>query len=312
MLRTHGGVLHTATIGDEYQIVLGQAHEVLFVLPQQFNTCGQLSLRVGVKFHVDHLGVVVELDAVGFQVLEHGQNHGLILVVAGKPQGLEVRQAADVVDEPLDIPFHLQSRMPVFKGEHGTPVKPEVGIQHFVVKVVGDTLIIELLIRREEKTHDLHSRFVRDSEFAISMGILPAVHSGPAEGIVGVLLVEPIVLVQNADPFCLNGGNGAEEIPHDLKVVIHFPTAAHDIAHILKLPSIAGAAGNGVLFKDVNVFALHLTVADQIAGGSQSRKAGTDDVSRFEIDAFGLLRAGECLVVTTGIIHEEHPFNIDF
>ena len=42
-------------------------------------------------------------------------------------------------------------------------------------------------------------------------------------GVVGVLLVQPVVLVQNADSLGLDGGDGVEQVPHDLEVVIHLP-----------------------------------------------------------------------------------------
>ena len=250
----------------------------------------------------------MELDAVLLQILDHGQDHGLILVVPGEAQGLKVRQAADVVDEALDIPLHLQGAVPVLKSKHGAPVEPEVGVEHLAVEVVGDALVVQVLVRGEEQAHDLHGRPVGDVEFAVSAGVLAPVDGGPAEGVVGVPLVEPVVLVQDADPLGLNRGDGVEQVPHDLEMVIHLPAAPHNVAHVLELPPIAGPAGNGVLLEDMDMLPLHLTVPDQIAGGGEGRQAGADDIGGFVIHALGLLGTGERLVVSAGIIHKKHPF----
>ena len=106
-------------------------------------------LRPGLQsnIHVRDLNAEVELHAVALQVLDHGQDHGLILVVLGEAQRLEVGQTADVVDIALDIELHLQGAVPVFKGEHRAPVEPEVGVQHLVVEEVGDALVLKLLVR---------------------------------------------------------------------------------------------------------------------------------------------------------------------
>ena len=87
-------------------------------------------------------------------------------------------------------------------------------------------------------------------------------------------------------------------------MVVHLAAAAHHIAHIGNLVTVAGAAGDGVLFKYVYVFAGHLAVAHQVAGRCQRAKAAADDISRLVVDTFRLARPGECFVVPTGIIHK--------
>ncbi len=71
----------------------------------------------------------------------------LVLVVPGKAQRPPDRAGrlhggCSTLDKT-----HFQCAVPVLKGEHGAPVKPEVGREHFRVKDIGDALIIELLIR---------------------------------------------------------------------------------------------------------------------------------------------------------------------
>ena len=97
---------------------------------------------------------------MALEVAGHRQDDGFILVVAREAQRLEVRQAADVMDVALDVELHLQRAVPVLKGEHRAPVHPEVGIQHLIVKEVGDLLVVQLLIRGHEQVHDLHGGLV--------------------------------------------------------------------------------------------------------------------------------------------------------
>ena len=51
-----------------------------------------------------------------------------------------------------------------------------------------------------------------------------------------------------------------EGVPHALKMVVHFTAAAHDVADVLILIAIAGAAGDGVFFQNVDMLTLHLAV----------------------------------------------------
>ena len=60
------------------------------------------------EFDVLDLGVVSEFHAMRFQIFDHGQNHRLVLVVAGESQCGEVRQAADVMNVALDVQLHFQ------------------------------------------------------------------------------------------------------------------------------------------------------------------------------------------------------------
>ena len=261
-----------------------------------------LALAIDIKFHVHDLGLIVELHAVVLQVSDHGQDDRFILVVAGKAQGGEIGQTADVVDIALEVELHLQRAVPVLEGEHGAPVHPEVGGEHLIVKDIGDLFILQLLVRGEEELHDLHGTLIGDGEFAIGVGILAAVDGGTAEGLVGVLLVQPVILVQHAGSLGLQRGDGAEQIPHDLEMVVHLTAAAHDIADIV-LVAVAGTAGQRVLLKHMDVVALHLAVTDQVAGGSQGRQTGADEVSRFIVNALRLFGVCKCFVVATGIIH---------
>ena len=92
------------------------------------------------------------------------------------------------------------------------------------------------------------------------------------------MLVEPVVFVQHAYTLCFNGRYRTEQIPHYLKMIIHFTSAAHYISQTGIFISIAGTAGNRILLEDMNVLALHLTVPYKIARSSKGSQSRTDDI----------------------------------
>ncbi len=166
----------------------------------------ELAAALAVELHVRHLHAEVELHAEALKVLDHRQDHGLILVVLRKAQRREIGKSADVVDIALDIELHLQRAVPVLKGEHRAPVEPEVGIEHLVVEEVGDALVLQVLVGGEEELHDLHRALVGEVELAVGVRVLPALLGCTAEGVVGVGLVEPVILIEHAHALGLDGG----------------------------------------------------------------------------------------------------------
>ena len=304
ILCTHGAAFHAAAVGDEQQIVLGQVDVRSLARVLHGDRACQLAALLDVELHIRDLGVVVELHAEAFQIAHHGQDDGLVLVIAGKAQGGKVRQTADVVDIALEVQLHLQCAVPVLEGEHGAPVHPEVGVEHLVIKEIGDLFILQLLVRGEEQLHDLHGTLIGQAELTIGVGILAAVDGGTTQGEVGVLLVQPVVLVQHAGTLGLQRRDGVQQIPHNFEVVVHLAAAAHHIADIV-LVAIAGTAGQCVLFKHMDVLALHLAVAHQIAGSGQRSQTGTDDISGFMIHALRLFGVCKSFIIATGIVHKK-------
>ena len=338
-LRTHGGVLHAAAVGDEHQVIIGQVDAAGRAVGfGQVDARGRLTRRravgiawIGTVFgllfedrvlpgssalthgthasadgecDVLHLHVVVELHAEAFQILDHRQDHRLVLVVAGETQRAEIGQAADVVDVTADVQLHFQCAMPVLEGEHGAPVHPEVRIEHLVVEEVGNLLAVQLLVRREEQLHDLHRGLVGKRELAVRAAVGAAGLGGAAQREVRILLVEPVVLIQYGNALGLDGGDGTEQIPHHFEMVVHLTSAAHHIAQSRDVHAIAGAAGDRVLLEHMDVAAGHLRVAYQIAGRAQGGKSGADDVGVLVVDSLGLLRPGERFVIAVGIVHD--------
>ena len=272
---------------------------------------GRLLLAArAVERNVRDLCIVVELHAEALEVLDHGQDHRLVLVVAGEAQRRKVGQTADVVNVALQIALHLQCAVPVLKREHCAPVHPEVGVQHLIVKEVGNLLVVQALVGGHKETHDLHGGLVGQTELAVGVGVLAAVAGGAAEAVVGVGLVQPVVLIQNGVVLVLDGGDGAEQIPHALKVVVHLTATAHDIADVLIFVAIAGAAGDGVLLQNMDMLALHLGIADQIAGGRQRCQAGADQIRGLAVHAVRLFGRCKGFIVTAGIIHNVPPVSV--
>ena len=231
ILRTDRRVFHAAAVGDKDQVILseidvrdlarmrhGDATRDLLgvravgvarkgglldsldrVLAGASDGAARTLAATYLEHHVFDLGVKVELHTVRLEIALHGQDHRLVLVIAGEAQGAKVGQTRDVMDVAADIELHLERRVPVLKGEHGAPVHPEVRVEHLVVKEIGDGTIRQLLVGRKEQVHDLGCRLVRQAELAISTAVLTAVLGRAAQRVVGVLLVEPVILVEYGD-----------------------------------------------------------------------------------------------------------------
>ena len=54
----------------------------------------------------------------------------------------------------------------------------------------------------------------------------------------------------------------------------------------------------------MDMLALHLGIADQIAGGGQGRQTAANDIGGFVVHALGLFGTGKGFIVTAGIIHK--------
>ena len=121
------------------------------------------------------------------------------------------------------------------------------------------------------------------------MRILSAVNRCAAEGIVGVMLVEPVILVEHGNTRCLQRRYIPEHVPHHLKVVVHLPSASHKEALCHILASVTAAAGQLQFLQKVNMLPLHLPVTHQIECRGQSGKSRTDNVCRFLVYAFRFL-----------------------
>ena len=107
------------------------------------------------------------------------------------------------------------------------------------------------------------------------------------------MFVEPVVFVQHRDARRLDGRHVAEGIPHDFKVVIHFAAASHKEAFGDITAPVATAAGEFQFLEQMNMLAIHLSVADKIKRRRQTGKPRTDDIGGFLIHVFRLFGMGE-------------------
>ena len=86
-------------------------------------------------------------------------------------------------------------------------------------------------------------------------------------------------------------------------MVVHLAAAAHVKALGDVAVAVAAAAGKLVLFKKMDVLALHLAVADEIEGRGQTGETGADDIGGFAVDALRLFGVSEGFIRSGRVIH---------
>ena len=168
--------------------------------------------------------------------------------------------------------------MPFLKGEHGLPVNPEVGGIELVVEHVVDGDVLKVLVGGHEQLQQLHAGAGGKGVFPVGVGVLALLLGDAAEGEVGVFLVQGVILGENGLAGIDDGGDGTEQVPHALEMVVHFAAAAHNEALGGVIDAVAGTAGQRQMLKQGDVIAGHLGVADQENGSSQAAEAGADYV----------------------------------
>lgn len=134
------------------------------------------------------------------------------------------------------------------------------------------------------------------------MGVLSAIDCGAAKGIIGVMLIQPVILIQNRYSRCFQRRNASEKIPQTFKMVFHFTSASHDIAAAGIKDAVAGSSGNIHCLKNMNMRAGHLAVAYQEAGSGKRSKTTSYNVGIFMVNAFRLFRTGKGFVVSVAVI----------
>ena len=296
------GPLRAASIGHEYQVVFRKEDPALHSVGLALDGGGSLLALLDLKEHIGDLRIVAEVHPGLLQVFHHGKDQGLILVVAGKFQGTEVRQSRNVMDEALEIELHFQRTVPVFKGEHGAPVEPEVGVEHLLIENILNGLVIKVLVPGHEELHDLHAALLAEAEFAVGMGVLAPFLRGPAEGVVGIVLIEPVKFIQHRCSRFFQRGDAAEEVPEAFEMVLHLPATPHDVAPVGIVDAVAGASCNVHSLQDVDVGTGHLSVPYQEAGCRQGGKAAAHDVGVLLLHPLRLLRTGKGLVVSAAVV----------
>ena len=112
-----------------------------------------------------------------------------------------------------------------------------------------------------------------------------------------------IILGENGLSGVYDRGDGFEQIPHTLEVVIHLTSAAHDKALGRIVNAVAGAARKGQMLKQGDVISGHLCISDEEACRRQTRKPGAYYVGGFLVNALRLLRGRKSFIVAAAVIH---------
>ena len=142
-----------------------------------------------------------------------------------------------------------------------------------------------------------------------SVGIgLPALVRGPAQGVVGVVLVDLVIVFKDRGALDIERRDRAHQIPQALVVVLHLALAAEEVALLGVLDAVQAAAADIARLVDGDAFAIHLPVADQKAGRRERGDATADEIGRLPVHALRLAGTNERFVVTITVEHRCLPF----
>ena len=78
------------SVGNEYQVVLGEDNALLYAFNLALNSLCHLFAVIDIKNNICHFGVELEVHTCCLQILLHGKDQRLVLVVLGELQGTEV------------------------------------------------------------------------------------------------------------------------------------------------------------------------------------------------------------------------------
>src|SRR2546427_9586375 len=83
--------------------------------------------------------------------------------VFGELQCRKVRQAANVMDEAMQVQLHLQRRMPLLECEHGAPVQPEIARseEHTSELQSQSNLVCRLLLEKKKKETNKNNTIIQ-------------------------------------------------------------------------------------------------------------------------------------------------------
>ena len=127
--------------------------------------------------------------------------------------------------------------------------------------------------------------------------------SGPAQGVVGVVLVDLVKVFKDRGALDIERRDRAHQIPQALVVVLHLALAAEEVALLWVLDAVQAAAGDLARLVDGDAFAVHLPVADQKARRRERGDATADEIGRLLVHALRLAGTNECFVVTVTVEH---------
>ncbi len=303
------GTFRTASVCHEYQVVLREHDALFYPLYPALNGLCNLFTVLLLKDHIGYFRMELEINARFLQIPLHGQNQGFILIILCKFQRAEIRQSRNMMDKSLEIQFHFQRAVPVFKCKHGPPVQPKSGTKHFLVKNVLDGFIVKILVPGHKQFHDLHTALPAQIEFAVRMGVLPLLFCCPAQGKIGILFVQPIILIQHRYSRRFQGRNAAEQIPQAFKMILHLAPAPHNVAPGGIINSVAGASRYIHGLQNMDMGARHLSVPYQKTCCRQGCQTASYQIRIFFFHSLRLFRSRKGLIIAVCVIN---PFAVLF
>jgi len=168
-----------------------------------------------------------------------------------------------VVDEAVQVQLHLQRRVPLLEGEHGAPVQPEVAVQKIAPQHLVDALVLHLCAGGQEKFDDVLLGLLGQREQAIGVRVLAPIDGGALQRVVGIVLVEPVELVEHTGIRDLQRRDGAEQVPQAFEVVLHLAPASDHEALLGLLDTIERTARQRLLLQDGDAMTRHVGIAHE-------------------------------------------------
>ena len=237
------GVFHEGAVGDEDQVALREVKPAGLAVPDPFDPPCHFALGGDVEPHVGHPGVVLNGDAMLLEPGDQREDEGLVLVVPGELQDAEIGQSADRMDEALEVPLHFEGAMPLLEREHRPPVQPEIAVQEVLAQHIGDLLVVQVLVAAERQLGQVSLRSGRQGQPAVRGIRLAAILRSASQRVVGVVLVEPVELVEHRSVVHLQRRDRAEQIPQALEAILHLSPAADEKTLLRVFDTVQGATG---------------------------------------------------------------------
>ena len=237
------------------------------------------------------------------QPFNQRQHHGLVLVVAIELQRREVREMSDMVDKTVNVELHLEGGVPLFEGEHGAPIEPEVAFEKVLAEDLVDPLVLHLFARCQEDRDQVLLRPGAQRQQMLVRHVLALVLGHTLQGDVRIILVEPVEFVEDAGILDLQRRDRTVEIPQAFKMLLHLAAAADDEALLRHVETIECATGKIQLFKNGDALASNTAVADQEGRARQSGQPGADEPCRLPVSAIRLAGADESFIVSAAVMH---------
>lgn len=107
------------------------------------------------------------------------------------------------------------------------------------------------------------------------------------------MLIQPVKFIQYRCSRNFKGWNTVEQIPQTFEMILHFTTAAHDIATARIEDTVTGPACNVHSFKNMNMLSRHLSVTNKETCRCQRSKTTAYDIGMLLIHTLRLFRSGK-------------------